>query len=210
MLTWCLLFLASSASAQDDMQLTTEIVQQRLDTLMDRGVADESEIAVAYGEVKDLLVEAQSQQRETAGYLQSLTTAPQEEAEIQVRIDALNEEPIDAAALEALSRAELETRLAVLRGEMADVDNTLNTLDRRLAARESYAASTRARLVQVDTQLESVSEQPPLMALDLVSPPSLAEALQWRDTAALDSLSVWATCIRERRAKVKTLQICIL
>ncbi|MEM6582377.1 MAG: hypothetical protein AAF699_13950 [Pseudomonadota bacterium] len=194
MLIWSLLSVVSLVSAQDDMQLTTEIVQQRLDTLMDRGVADESDIAVAYTEVKDLLVEAQSQQREAAGYLQSLTTAPQEEAAIQVRISALNEESIDVSALKALSRAELETRLAVLRGEMADIDNTLNTLDRRLAARESYAASTRARIVQVDTQLESVSEQPPLLALDLVSPPSLAEALQWRDAAAVEALE------EERRA----------
>ncbi|MEM8562442.1 MAG: hypothetical protein AAGF57_09430, partial [Pseudomonadota bacterium] len=191
---WALMMVTNPVTAQEDMQLTTKIVQQRLDALKERGVADDGEIVVAYEEVKDLLVKAQSQQREAAGYLQSLTTAPQEEADIQARIDALEARPIDVGALQTLSRPELETRLAVLRGEMADIDNTLDTLDRRLAARESNAASIRARLSQVDTQLESQAEQPPLLAFDLVSPPTLAEALQWRAVADLMALE------EERRA----------
>jgi hypothetical protein len=128
---------ALNAWAQDDAALGTELVEQRLATLRDGGSADDSAIVLTYEQVRGQLSQAASLEREAAKYLEAMTTAPQREAEIQARIDALDETRDPDMDLEPLKRADVEARLVLLRGELADANNALDVLKRRLAARET-------------------------------------------------------------------------
>jgi potassium efflux system protein len=183
---------ALNAWAQDDAALGTELVEQRLATLRDGGSADDSAIVLTYEQVRGQLSQAASLEREAAKYLEAMTTAPQREAEIQARIDALDETRDPDMDLEPLKRADVEARLVLLRGELADANNALDVLKRRLAARETNANESRTRLVEIGALLEVIPDVE--LKIDQGASPSQSEAERWLIAAQEFAL------VAERRA----------
>jgi hypothetical protein len=110
------LLLASGADAQPGTELSIPLVEQRLVVLRESGSADDSEVVGAYQKVKGLLIEVESHNRDATNYVDAMTTAPQRQAEIQARIDALEEHAEADESLGKLTRGELQMRLVVARG----------------------------------------------------------------------------------------------
>ena len=128
------LLFAISVIAQTATVLDTALVEQRLNVLRVSGNADDADTVTDYDSVKKFLNQAQSYGREAANYIEAMTTAPQQEAEIQRRIDALGEVKEKDPRLGNLSSEALEAQLVQARTELSESNNTLATLERRLAA----------------------------------------------------------------------------
>jgi hypothetical protein len=182
----CLLLLASQhlAWSQSESALTPALAEARVAALLDGGAAEDSEAVATYNAARELLVGAEKHEQETQQYLDALTNAPRRRAEIQSRIEVLEEE--EAAVIPAgLEREALDARLIITRAELNETSGMLEALNRRLAARESSASDIRARLAEIQAQ----SGVPSSPAVDAAATPSLAEAQAWRDAAAYRALA---------------------
>jgi potassium-dependent mechanosensitive channel len=166
-----------NAWAQEDAALSTELVEKRLAALRDGGSADDSDVVKTYEEVRGLLAEAASQDREAAKYVEAMTTSPKREAEIQARIDALDDTQDPDLGLDRLGRADIEARLVVVRAELAEANVALDVLKRRLAARETNADNSRTRLVEIGPLLEAIPDVD--LKIDQSASPSQSEAERW-------------------------------
>ena len=175
------LLFAASVIAQPATVLDTVLVEQRLNVLRERGNADDSKIVTAYDSVKNFLNQAESYSWEATNYVEAMTTAPQQEAEVQGRIDALGEVEEEDQRLGNLSSETLEAQLVQMRTELNDSNSTLATLDRRLVARETNANTIRSRLVEVKARTDSLPDE--FFGLDPAALPSLAEAQEWLSLA---------------------------
>ena len=187
-----LLLPAAALGQQAPGMLTIPLVEQRLAFLRESGTAADSDIVVAYENVKSLLVQMESHDQDTAHYIATMTTAPQKEAQTQARIDALEETAPPEENLEGLDYDELEARLAAVRAQLSEANNSLDDLEARLAARESEAASMRSRQSEISALIETSPNRP--LSLDTTAEPSLAEAQRW--LATVEYLAVQA----EKRA----------
>jgi small-conductance mechanosensitive channel len=186
------LLFAATVIAQAAAILDTALVEQRLNALRESGNADDSEIVIAYDGVKRILDQAESYHREAANYVETMTTAPQQEAKIQRRIDAHGEVKERSESLEILSSEALKAQLVQTRTKLGEANSKLATLDRRLAARETNANTIRDNLGEVNARIESLPDES--FGLDPAAQPSLVEAQEWLVLAERLALSA------ERRA----------
>ncbi len=171
------LLLPAAVLGQAPGILTIPLVEERLASLRASGSTADSDIVVAYEKVKSLLVQMESHNQDTAHYTKAMTTAPQKEAEIQARIDAIEEGVPTEESLGELNNDELEARRAAVRAELGEANNSLDGLEVRLAARESAAAVMRTRQSEISALIETSPNQP--LSLDPTAEPSLAEAQRW-------------------------------
>ena len=188
-----LLVAAQVAAAQSSADLTVELVDQRIAVLRASGTPSDNLTLTTYEQARALLNEADSYAREAATYVETLTSAPQREAEIQRRLDELDEGYDPAREIEGLTADELTARLTLARAEQRELQSQRETLDRRLAARETNATAIPARLAEIDQRLDALPEGD--LTLDPAASPSLAEANQWRNAAESTAL------VAERRAE---------
>jgi potassium efflux system protein len=87
----------------------------------------------------------------------------------------------------------LNARLVLARAEAQELNDTLQNLDRRLAARETASSATRTRLAEIAQTLAALPDED--VNIDPAAAPSLAEAGRWRTHA--ESLAL----IAENRAR---------
>lgn len=181
------------ALAQPQADLTADLVDQRIAALRAAGTPSDNATLTTYEQARGFLNDAASFGREASTYVESLTSAPQREAEIQRRLDA-EDEPYDpAAGLEGLTTDELRARLADAGAAQRDLQSRRDTLDRRLAGRDASAAAIPARLAEIRRRLDALPEGS--LTLDPAGAPSLAEANRWRAAAEAAALAT------ERRAR---------
>ncbi len=188
-----LLAAAQSVAAQSSTGLTVALVDQRIAVLRGGGTPSDNATLTTYEQARAFLNEADSFAREATTYAESLTSAPQREAEIQRRLDERDEAYDPAREIEGLAAGELTARLARASAQQRELQSQRQTLDRRLAATEINATSIPARLDEIDRRLGALPEGD--LALDATAQPSLAEANQWRRAAEAAAL------VAERRAE---------
>ena len=82
--------------------------------------------------------------------------------------------------------------MPLARAELSEANTKIDTLDRRLAARETNAVTIRTRLTEIAQRINALPDE--TRSPDRQAPPSLPEARQWRDGAELIALDA------ERRA----------
>jgi chromosome segregation ATPase len=169
-----LLTVAHGAAAQSAAGLTAEIIEQRIAVLRSSDTPSDNPALTTYEQARDLLNEADSYTREVATYVESLTSAPRREAEIQRRLDELDGAYDPASEVEGLTVAELTTRLTLTRAVQRELQNQRETLDRRLAAGETNATTSPARLAEIEQRLGALPEGD--LVLDAAAAPSLVEA----------------------------------
>ena len=180
LLIFCLI-LPDAVLGQASGILTIPLVDQRLASLGESGSASDSNIVVAYEQVKSLLVQVESHNQDAAHYVETMTTAPQREAEIQARVDTIEKDVHTDDSLEELTNDELKARLVGVRAELGETSNSLDELEARLATREVKAANIRTRQGEISALIESSPNEP--LSLDPASQPSLAEAQRWVSAA---------------------------
>ena len=189
-----LLAVANVSVAQQPSVLTVELVDQRIAALRAAGTPSDNSTLATYEQARGFLNDADSYAREAATYVESLTSAPQREAEIQRRLDAQVEEYDPTTELAGLTTADdLRARLAEAGAAQRDLQSRRDTLDRRLAGRPAGAAAIPARLSEIQQRLDALPEAG--LTLDPAASPSLAEATQWRSAAEGSALET------ERRAR---------
>jgi potassium efflux system protein len=189
-----LLGVGDVSVAQQSSALSVELVDQRIAALRAGGTPSDNSTLTTYEQARGFLNDADSYAREAATYVESLTSAPQREAEIQRRLDAEVEEYDPTTELAGLATAdELRARLAEAGAAQRDLQSRRDTLDRRLAGRPASATAIPARLGEIQQRLDALPEGS--LTLDPAASPSLAEATQWRSAAEGSALET------ERRAR---------
>jgi potassium efflux system protein len=178
--------------AQDEQELSTTLIEQRIAALRDAGAADSDETLRNYEAAQSWLNSAAAHTRDAARFVAELTEAPRREAMAQDRLDAMEFEDVAADNLEAVPREDLEAELLLTQSELRAANENRDLLDRRLAARENNAGTARARLAEIAARLAQMPDQ--TTAIDPAAPPSLTEANQWLQLAELTALR------EERRA----------
>jgi hypothetical protein len=148
-----LLAAAQGAVAQAPTGLTVELVDQRIASLRASGTPSDNATLTTYEQARAFLNEADSYAREAATYVESLTSAPQREAEIQRRLDERDEVYDPAPEIAALTAAELTSRLALANAEQRELTSQRESLDRRLAAREVNVTAIPARIAEIDLMM---------------------------------------------------------
>lgn len=88
----CIALPGLPVAAQTAGELSTDLVDNRLSALRDAGATDENETVRTYTEARGFLVQAESQTKDAATFIEALTSAPAQEAEIQARLDAFDED----------------------------------------------------------------------------------------------------------------------
>ncbi len=195
-LVLCVGLLVSPADAQAAGELTIDLIDHRLSVMGDAGADDQNETLRAYTEARGFLVQAESQTKDAATFTEARTTAPAQEAEIQARLDAFDEDSDPLAELSGLSDVELQARLPLARAELSEASTRIDTLDRRLAARETNAATIRARLTEIAQRIDALPGEN--LSPDPQAPPSLPEARQWRDGAERIALNAEQRALEAR------------
>jgi len=189
---FALLSIAGATVAQAPSSLTVELVDQRIATLRAGGTPNDNTTLTTYEQARSFLNDAGSYAQEVATYAESLTSAPQREAEIQQRLD---EQDIydPATELTGLTTDQLRAKLAETGAAQRDLQNRRDTLDRRLSARDTNASAIPARLLQIQERLDALPDAG--LTIDPAASPSLAEANLWRGAAETTALET------ERRAR---------
>jgi potassium efflux system protein len=187
--------LAQSTKAAE---LTTDLIEARLSTLAMSGAEDSNETRKVYETALAWLNAVASHERDAVSYLAQLTSAPRKETAIVARIDALGVTDDDATVIESFSRERLESHLMLVRTELREATNALDSIEQRLAARETNASVIRTRLNQIALHLGGIShlESP----IDPNASPSLAEASQWNAMAERKALSAEQRALEARLA----------
>lgn len=184
---WLLLIgVLAAAISNAQSGLTTALVEQRLTALRDAGSAEDSEIVALYSAAREQLIRQETFERDAANYIDAMTAAPTEEAEIQARIDVLAEDPAPPLDLAGLDREQLEARLVIARNELDEATLHLEDLNQQLAARESNVSEVRQRLAEIQLALNGLSMVQ--LSIDPAAPPSLAEGQEWLDAATFQAL----------------------
>jgi potassium efflux system protein len=179
-----LLFLAIPLFAQSDPELNSALVDQRIAALREEGVADSDEPLKTYRAIDLWLTSTQLHKSDAARYIGELTEAPQREARIQARLDAM--EPVKNENIITLSVQELEAELLLNQSATRDARVARDFLVRQLDARESKTDSIRERLDEIADRLEAMTTYGGVV--DPAADPSFAEAGQWLELAEQASL----------------------
>ncbi len=187
-----LLGISPTLLGQQSDGLSVGLIDQRITALKDAGAAEDDQTLQAYSQAKVFLNQAEAFSREEAGYVDALTSAPKQQAEIQTRIDRLDRAYDPASEVADFTPQEATTRLALARAEQSDLGAQINNLDGRLSARETNASDIRQRLLEISQRAGALPGT--ALTVNSAAAPSLAEANQWRDRAEALSLSA------ERRA----------
>ncbi len=182
-----LLILVQPAEGQQAGILTVELVDQRIASLQAGGAVESNEALATYKQVKTLLNQADSHTRDAAAYVEALASSPRREAEIQQRLDELDETYEPGREVAGFTAEELTARLALARAEQRDARGQFESLDRRLAARETNASGTRARLAEIRQQAATLPDE--VLTVSPSALPCLLEANQWLNAAAGVALS---------------------
>ncbi len=183
--------------AQDIQEASTldpELVESRIQVLRDSGAPeggtpDGGKTTLdSYQEVINFLREAEAHAAAEQSFTESLTTAPQLEAEIRDRMDDVpyQESEIDPASVSKLRTEKIEGVLTELRVKLRDATSAKETLDRRIATELSATPEFQARLEAIDQRLVELPDlnfsiQPELNASDY-------EAAQWLSLAEHEAL----------------------
>jgi potassium-dependent mechanosensitive channel len=183
-LVFCLAVLAMPVSAQDGTELTSALVDQRIATLRNEGVADSDEPLKTYRAIELWLASTQLHKSDAARYIEELTEAPRREARIQARLDAMSS--VKDEDLSALSMQDLESELLMTQSATRDARVTRDILTRQLAARESKRDAIRGRLDEIAERLDAITTY--VGTVDPAAAPSFAEANQWLVRAEQASL----------------------
>ena len=186
------------ADAQTAGELSTDLVDNRLSALRDAGTGDEDETIRTYSEARGFLVQAESHVNDAATFIDALNSAPAQEAEIQARLDAFDEDSDPLAELQGLSDAELQAHLPTARADLREANTRIDNLNRRLAAREANAATIRTRLTEITQRADALPDE--TLSPDRQAPPSLSEARQWRDGAEFIALGAERRALEARLA----------
>ena len=182
------------------VELTIELTDARLNTLRASGKPDTDKTLKAYESTRTWLSQAASHNRDTANYFDALISAPKQEAEFQMQLDALEATHDTRTELETLSQLELKAQLTVTSTKLRSAINELDAVTQRLASRETTARFIRIRLEEIDQRLDVISTLEVPVTIDLHAPPSITEALQWITVAEQMAL------IAERRAQEANLK----
>jgi len=185
-LLFCLSFLANPVVAQEGQELTSKLIDQRIASLRKEGATDADEALKIYRAVDSWLASAQMYKSDAASYIADLKEAPQREARIQARLDAIESLQDTHDDLSTLSAQELEAELLLTQSATRDARVKRDMLTRQLGARESKADSIRKRLDEIDTRLEAMTTYGGVV--DPAAAPSFAEASQWLVRAEQASL----------------------
>jgi len=185
-------FSVAPAAVAQTTDLALALVDARLESLRDDGAASTDEIIQAYEVARTRLNDAETFDRDTTRYVDALVSAPRLQAEIQARIDGFDGNENTAVEMPGLSSEELESRLALTRGELHDIQNFLDSYERRLKSRETESDSLRTRLNEISQRLGEIDE--PALSIDPDAIPTMTEALRWG--AAAEYMAV----VAERRA----------
>ena len=180
-LTLICCLLAHPAFVQAENTLSLAMVDERLSALRESGAAEDSSIYKNYSDARNLLVQAEVFQLEKQKFVEALRSAPIEESEAQGRIEKLEAAPQEEDDLTSLDRNELNARLLTLRSDEEEAADALNSLDRRLAARETSAAKARERLAAIREQAELLPED--LSTTGAGGNLSESEAISWKAAA---------------------------
>jgi hypothetical protein len=190
-------FSVTSTLFAQTTDFTLGLVDARLEILRDNGAGSTDELIQAYEIARNRLNDAASFDRDTARYVDALTSAPRLQAEIQARIDGFGGNENTAVEVADLSREELESRLALTRSERHDLEKLVDSYERRLARRETESDLLRTRRNEISQRLGEIDEA--ALSIDRDAIPTMTEALQWRVAAEYMAL------VAERRANVAQL-----
>ncbi len=177
--------------------LTLGLVDARLEILRDSGAASTDEMIQAYEVARNRLNDAASFNRDAARYVDALSSAPRRQTEIQARIDEFDGNEITSEEVAGLSGEELESRLTLTRSERHDLENLLDSYERRLASRETQSDLLRTRRNEISQRLGEIDEAE--LSIDRDAIPTMTEALQWGAAAEYMAL------VAEQRANVAQL-----
>jgi hypothetical protein len=193
-----LLPVGSIAWAQTEPELTEALVESRIAALRDAGTSDDDATLNAYQGVSGWLKQAASHERDAQAYVDALTSAPDQEAEILARIEALDADGEPAADLAGESVEQLEARMATLRTELREASSAAAAIDRQLAARETNASLIRERLEAISAEVAGLPDV--LVTVNVQAPPAQAEVADWLVVAQRRALAA------ERRAQQRQLE----
>jgi potassium-dependent mechanosensitive channel len=173
----CLSFLSSPLVGQEGQELTSTLIDQRIATLREEGVADSDEPLKTYRSIDLWLTSTQLHKSDAARYIGELTEAPRREARIQARLDGMKSVQDENEDLAKLSVQELEAELLQTQSATRDARLARDILTRQLAARESKRDAIRKRLDEIATRLEAMTTYGGVV--DPAAAPSFTEANQW-------------------------------
>jgi len=171
----------------EPVELTSDVVEARIGALRADGAADDDKTLRAYDSALTWLEAAASFDTDAKTYLDSLASAPKREEEIQARIDRGEATKAESIDIENLKPAELGRRLATTRTELRGATESLETIEKKLAARETNADLIRTRLTQISERSRELADVEPLIEPN--ASPSLAEAELWTKGAELIALA---------------------
>jgi potassium efflux system protein len=175
--------------AQEGSSLSPELVQSRIQVLRDSGAPEGgtpdggNTTLDSYLEVMNFLRESEAHAAAEQSFTESLTTAPQLEAEIRDRMDdaPYRQSDIDPASVSKLGTEKIEGILTELRVKLRDASSVKETLDRRIATETNATPEFRTRLEAIS---QRVAELPDLnFSIQPDLSPSDYEAAQWLSLA---------------------------
>ena len=173
-------------------ELTLELIDARLEILRNNGAANTNETLKAYEIAQARLNDAVSFDRDTARYVDAISSAARLQKKFQTRIDEFHGKEITSEEVAGLPREELGSRLVLIRSELQDSENALDIYERRLAGREMQSDLLRTRLNEISQRLSEIDEVE--LSIDPDAIPTMTEALQWG--VAVDYMAL----VAERRA----------
>jgi potassium efflux system protein len=161
----------------ESIELTAALVEARMKALRTSGASDDNKTLKIYDTALTWLESAASFGTDTKTYLDSLTSSPKREAEIQARIDQGETTESELADASRLTHDELAKQLATSRAELHDATGSLAAIENKLAARETYADQIRTRVAQIAERGSKLIDAGTLVEQNAT--PSEAEASQW-------------------------------
>ena len=182
----CLATLSAPLIGQEHPELTSALVDKRISTLRDEGVADSDEPLKTYRSIDLWLTSTQLHKSEAARYIGELTEAPRREARIQARLDAMQSVLGETEDLAGMTVQELEAELLLTQSATRDARLARDILSRQLDARESKRDAIRDRLDEIADRLEAMTTYGGVV--DPAAQPSVVEASQWLALAEQASL----------------------
>jgi potassium efflux system protein len=189
--------LAQAVFAQN-LQLTARLIESRMTDLRVSGVEPTDETFRAYESAQSWLRQAASSDRDADNFVDALTTQPQREAEIQLRMDAYQSvRTLDDGTTES-SLEELREQIRLTRSELFEAENERDRIDQRLANRETTSNSIHSRQEEIVARLGELAGLDVL--IDPQSPPSLDEGRKWSAVAEQTALNAEQRALKARLA----------
>ncbi|MDX1735310.1 MAG: hypothetical protein R3228_13135, partial [Halioglobus sp.] len=140
------------------VSLTRELVQDRLATLDAEGTAPE--LVESYQKLTELIERRAGHTQDLEYFLAAMEGADEQVAEIRARIDAIDpaSAKLQAHGLALESDKGLEDLVEDLERDLAQWQDTLSTIDRRIASLSGPAKSGQARLEDIARRLAELPD----------------------------------------------------